>query len=183
MKMILIIVGHSGAGKSTVATEFLQIARYNSWDLLTFAKIGKNIANKKGFSRLGEYFEGTDRNVFKRELGEELLGEISVKMKKTEYLVIEGLVYYDIVLSIKNKYKKVLVVNIDVPYEIRIERIAEKLNTTLESARKNEKNKSKLKHTIGIDKVIDCADYILDGRKSVDILVEELARLVDNEWS
>lgn len=175
MKKILIIVGNSGAGKSTLAREYLQ---HNDYPLLTFREVGRKLAVKNGFTGIGEYFDGTDLMVFKRDLGRELLKEISDKMLITDFLVIEGLIFCDIVLAVKNKYKNVLVVNIDVPYEIRIKRIAQKLSTTLEGAIENEDNKAKLKLALGMDNVLNAADFTLDGRKSVQMLVDELIELV-----
>lgn len=183
MKRILIITGQSGAGKSTVAKEFLQFVQDGHSSLLTFGDVGKSLAIEKGFLRLGEYFEGTDTLIFKKELREALLKEISNKMQNSDFLVIEGLVYYDVVLAVKNTYKKVLIANIDVPYEIRIQRIAKKLRKTIQEAQENEKRKEKLKYTIGIDKVMECADYRLDGRKSVEEVVKELGQFVDSSWT
>lgn len=176
MKSILIIVGHSGAGKSTLAKEYILCKEY---PLLTFRDVGKELAIKNGFSSLGTYFNSTNTMVFKKDLGEELLKKIYDKMLKTDVLIIEGLVFWDVVLSIKNIYKNVLVVNIDTPYEIRIERIAQKLRVTLQEAYENEKSKAKLKFALGIDDVLNRADFTLDGRKPVKMLVEELGQFID----
>lgn len=182
MKKILIITGYSGAGKSTVAKEFLRFAQDDSPALLTFGEVGKRLAVKNGFERLGEYFENTETVVFKEKLRRALLAEIDHKIQNTDFLVVEGLVYYDVVLAVKDTYKKVLLVKIDVPYEIRVQRIAEKLEKTIQEAQENEKRKAKLKYTIGIDKVMECADYRIDGRKPVEEVAAELVRLVECNW-
>lgn len=179
MKSIVIIVGHSGAGKSTLAKEYIQ---YKEYPLLAFRDVGKKLAMENGFSSLGKYFEGTDTTVFKRDLGNQLLKEICDKMLKTDFLVIEGLVFFDVIVSVKNTYENVMVVNIDTPYEIRIERIAQKLGVSLQEAYENEKRKAKLKFALGIDEVLDNANYKLDGRKPVKMLVEELAHFVDYKY-
>lgn len=179
MKSILIIVGHSGAGKTTLAKEYVQCKEY---PLLAFRDVGKKLAMEKGFSSLGKYFDGTDTTVFKNDLGRQLLKEISEKMLKNDFLVIEGLVFFDVVVSVKNSYENVMIVNIDTPYEIRIERIAQKLGVSLQEAFENEESKARLKLTLGIDEVLESANFKVDGRKPVKILVEELERFVESKY-
>ena len=80
---------------------------------------------------------------------------------------------------IRKKFLNVLIFNIEVPYEIRVKRIADRLSVTIKEAQKVEKEKADLKEAIGIENVLKNCEYILDGRKSIQELIEEFIGLVE----
>lgn len=176
MKGILVIVGRSGSGKSTIAKE---LSLYYKQPLLTFSKMGRELARKKGLSNLKEYYVSANEKEFRDELGQHLMEEISMGLQKSNFVIIDDLIYDKVVLMIRKKFLNVLIFNIEVPYEIRVKRIADRLSVTIKEAQKVEKEKADLKEAIGIENVLKNCEYILDGRKSIQELIEEFIGLVE----
>ena len=55
---------------------------------------------------------------------------------------------------------------------IRYERISKRLSITIEQAKKENEIKERLKDEVGIDRLIESADYIIDGNQSINEIFE-----------
>lgn len=168
---VIIIVGHTGAGKTVVASK---LSEYYSVPLLTFSGLGKVLATAKGYKRLRDYFAYNPPETFKSELNSHLVKNILKHKKKNQMLIVEGLISADAIDQLRNKLDDVHVFYLDVPKEIRIERICQRLRCTVEEAEQEECLKNNIKETLGINEVIAASDYVIDGTQTVDSIIDEI---------
>ena len=67
---------------------------------------------------------------------------------------------------------------IDVPDQIRWERIAQREDVTLEEAAEIDRSKERGKQKSGLSRVIDQADHVLDGNRTTEALAREVIRVL-----
>ncbi len=64
---------------------------------------------------------------------------------------------------------------------IRYERISQRLSITIGQAKKENEIKEHLKNEVGIDKLIENADYVIDGNKSEDEVFEATKQFIEEQ--
>ena len=62
---------------------------------------------------------------------------------------------------------------------IRYERISKRLSITIEQAKKENEMKERLKDEVGIDRLIESADYVIDGNKSINEVFEDAKQFIE----
>ena len=62
---------------------------------------------------------------------------------------------------------------------IRYERISKRLSITIEQAKKENEIKERLKDEVGIDRLIESADYVIDGNKSINEVFEDAKQFIE----
>jgi dephospho-CoA kinase len=174
---IVLIVGYTGAGKTTVADK---LSTDRQAQLLTFKALGQELASTKGYEKLRDYFGATSPEISRRELDKFLqykIEEVLNNMNIDERLVIDGLISPGTVLWLKNTYENVSIIYLNVPRALRLSRICERLKCTQSEAKQEERLKNGIKQSMGIDTVIESADYHVDGTRCVWEIVDDIARL------
>lgn len=175
MKKIFIITGRTGAGKSTLCK---RLESHFNYPLLTFASMGKKFANANGYNRIRECHLAMGIEVFKREISKHILETISEQLKKCDNVIIDGLYIDDVVSTLKENYNcKMLYLKTD--DDIRYERISERLSITIEQAKEENAIKERLKDEVGIEKLIENADYLIDGNKTADEVFEDTKQYIE----
>ena len=82
-------------------------------------------------------------------------------------VIVDGLYIYDVVRVLKENYNcKIMYLETD--NNIRYERISKRLSITIEQAKKENEIKERLKNEVEIDRLIESADYVIDGKKCID---------------
>lgn len=174
MKKIFIITGRTGAGKTTLCK---RLEEYFNYPLLTFASMGKKFANANGYNRIRECHLAMELNEFKTKISRYILNIIDEQLENSEIVLIYGLYIDDVVRILKENYNcKMMYLQTD--DNIRYERVAQRLSITIEQAKKENEIKERLKNEVGIEKIIQNADYIIDGNKSMDEVFEDTKQFI-----
>lgn len=172
MKKILVVVGHTGAGKSTICKNISDI--YNI-PLMSFASLGKAFSNNLGYKRIRECYKEIGAGKFKKEFSEYFFNCITERLTKCDAMIIDGLYIDDVAEMCKQKYST-LFVYIDVPKEICVKRVSERMYTS-ENVYSEYSLKEDLKEHLGNDTVIANADTIIDGTKDREIVLKNMLDL------
>lgn len=172
MKKILVVVGHTGAGKSTICKNISDM--YNI-PLISFASAGKDFSNNLGYKRIRECYKEIGVEKFKKEFSEFFFNCITDHITKCDALIIDGL-YIDDVADICKQNYSTLFVYIDVPKEICVRRVSERMHTS-ENVYSEYSLKEDLKEHLGNDAVIANADAIIDGTKDREIVLRDMLDL------
>lgn len=163
---ILIIVGHSGSGKSTVAKELHEKTGY---ELLGFSYAGCELSSLTKFeSRFAE-------------INDYIYHCIINSAKKGSTVIVDGLASIDILNALFETAYRLRIYYLDTPYMERIERMASRHRCSLETAKQIEKSKAFGKANVGISDVLEFADVFLDGNRPVNCLVNEIIEDLKNE--
>ena len=165
-KNILIIAGHSGSGKSTVAKELHEKTGY---ELLGFSYAGRELANLKKFeSRFPE-------------INDYIYNCIINTVNNEGTVIVDGLASIDVLNNLFKTTYGVRIYYIETPYVERIKRMANRHGCSFDIAEKIEKSKAFGKANAGINDVLEFVDVLLDGNKSVSNLVNEIIEDLKNE--
>ena len=97
--------------------------------------------------------------------------DVLIRMKGN-ILVFDGLVSIGAVQILLNARVIMKICTLDAPYEVRIERLMERLKCERPRAINEEKLKAHRKEILGMSKVNELSDYVLDGTKSINELLE-----------
>ncbi len=176
MKEIYIIVGRTGAGKSTLCKK---LSEYFNYPLLSFAGMGKKFANLNGYNRIRDCRLGMGLYEFKIRLSEYFINIIKDQMKMNDNIIIDGL-YIDILLELLKESWSCKIIHIKTEDIIRYKRVSERLSCTLEQARIENEIKERIKNELGIDQFITNADYIVDGNKTMDEVFLSTKQFIEN---
>lgn len=107
----------------------------------------------------------------KRKYLGHILNIINKQLSNRDVVIVDGLYIDDVVRVLKENYNcKMMYLETD--NNIRYERISERLCITIEQAKKENEIKERLKDEVGIDTLIESADYVIDGNKSINEIFE-----------
>ena len=174
MKKIFIITGRTGAGKSTLCQK---LEEYFNYPLLSFASMGKKFANANGYNRIRECHLAMGLNEFKTKISQHILNIINEQLSNSDVVIVDGLYIDDVVRILKENYNcKTMYLETD--NNIRYERISKRLFITIEQAKKENEIKERLKDEVGIDTLIESADYVIDGNKSINEVFEDAKQFI-----
>ena len=173
MKKILIIVGHTGAGKSTICQCLMELY---SVPLISFANVGKSFSNSLGYKRIRDCYKNIGSVEFKKMFSEYFWDRILECLSKSDFLIIDGLYLDDIAKKLKYLYET-LCVYINVPEDICIKRVADRLGKTYESVVNEYKLKENLKEHLGSEYIISYADVTVDGIKDKVSVYKDIVEL------
>jgi len=176
MKKIVIIVGKTGAGKSTLCRK---IADTSQFKLLSFAKAGKEFARSKGYEHIRECYHDLGKEIFAKDFTEFFSQIINDKINSFSNVVIDGLYVESIALRLKEHYS-VLIIDIDVPLEICLQRIFNRENNGFIDVKKEYSSKEELKTHLGSNAIIELADIVIDGTDDSDTVYNSVQRCISN---
>lgn len=174
MKNIFIITGRTGAGKTTLCKKLEADLNY---PLLTFASMGKSFANENGYNKIRECHLAMGKEEFNPKISEYMLNIIKETFNTYDTIIADGLYMYELIRTLKKHYN-CTVIYLKLEENIRYERIAQRLESTIEEARKENEIKERLKDDAGIVSVIEDADYIIDGRKKEEDVFDTAKKLI-----
>lgn len=172
-KKILVVVGHTGAGKSTICKH---LSNMYGIPLISFASVGKDFSNRLGYKRIRECYKNIGAVKFKKEFSEYFSNSITEYLTKCDSLIVDGL-YLDNIADMCKQRHNTLFVHIDVPKEICMRRVAERLDVSIENVYSEYNLKEDLKEHLGNDSVIAHADVVIDGTKDREIVLNEMIKL------
>lgn len=159
-KIIFVIAGHTGSGKTSIAKA---MGMLHDMPIVSFSKCGKKVAKEKGFQRIREYWNSTSKNSFRKKVSNEIIHEVEENIEQADSLIIEGL-YDDNILNIlKQKNFHVIIVYLDVSEHTRIMRITKRTGFPINQVLQENKDKEDIKISLGINGIMNAADYIIDG--------------------
>lgn len=99
-------------------------------------------------------------------------------MNVNNFIIIDGLYIDNVVKVLKKNYNcKIMYLKTD--DNIRYERISQRLYITIEQAKKENEIKERLKDDVGIDRLIENTDFIINGNKSIDNVFETTKRFME----
>ncbi len=177
MKRIFIITGRTGAGKSTLCQ---RLEKYFNYPLLTFASMGKKFANANGYNRIRECHLAMGLNEFKTKISQHILNIMNEQLNTNDIIIVDGLYIDEVVRILKENYNcKMIYLKTD--DNIRYERISQRLSITIEKAKKENEIKEHLKDDVGIDTLIENADYVINGNKSKDEVFEATKQFIEEQ--
>ena len=175
MKRIFIITGRTGAGKSTLCNH---LEEYFKVPLLSFATMGKKFANANGYERIRECHLAMELNEFKTKISQYILNIINEELVICDTIIMDGLYIDDVIKVLKENYNcKVVYLKTD--DDVRYKRISERLSITIEQAKKENEIKERLKNDVGINWLIENANYVVDGNQSVDEVFENIKQFMN----
>lgn len=170
--IIVVIAGDSGSGKTTVAR---MLHEYYCVPLLTFSSMGKELSEMKGYSRLRDFFLNCPQEIFCSELNDYLTKKILAFSEGNSCFIVEGLISSQVIKTLKNEFKNIYIVTIQVDESVRIKRIATRLSCSTKDAMDENALKSRIKKILGIDEITALSNYIVDGnRKESEVFNEFL---------
>lgn len=173
-QVIFVIAGRTGAGKSTVS-DYMSNA-YNL-RLLSFAEMGKQYSLLRGFDRLRDCYAAFDRDMFKTSLSQFMRSYIRQQSIDSPSLVIDGLYAWDVVADLRVDYR-LIVIYISVSEDIRYDRISARLGVSKSEAAKENELKERIKKTLGSEKLLSNADFIVNGDLGLDAVKESIDSLM-----
>lgn len=175
MKKIFIITGRTGAGKSTLCQ---RLEEYFKYPLLSFASMGKKFANSNGYNRIRECYLAMGLNEFKTKMSQYILNIINKQLSNSDIVIVDGLYIDDVIGILKENYN-CKIIYLRTNNSIRYERISQRLSIAIEEAKKENQIKERLKDEVGIDRLIENADYIINGNKSIDQVFEVTKKFME----
>ena len=173
MKKILIIVGHTGAGKSTICRYLANL--YNA-SLISFADVGKNFSNDLGYKRIRECYKDIGTTKFKELFSDFFFIKITETLTKCDFLIVDGLYLDDIFSKLKLVYST-LAIYIDVPESVCKMRIANRMGISIGNIDGEYDLKEEMKEKLGNGYVINHADIVVDGKMKKDVICKEIEKL------
>ena len=149
---IIIIIGHTGAGKTTLAQA---LGKKYGLSVLSFHDAGKELASTENgslrFNEIASYlYEG-----------------IVSAANTNKPVIADGLAVAGVVERLIASEYAVKTIYLDTPYELRIERIRQRHFWSAEAAENIERSKADGKDKGGIASVIGMADVVFNGSRQV----------------
>ena len=176
MKKIFIITGRTGAGKSTLCN---QLQEYFKYPLLSFAIMGKKFANANGYNRIRECYLAMELKEFKTKILQYILNVIKEELSECDAIIMDGIYIDDVVKKLKEDYIcKLIYLKTD--DDTRFKRISDRLSITIEQAKKENEIKKQLKNEVGINELIELADYVIDGNQSKEKIFKNTKQFISN---
>ncbi len=161
---IIVIIGHTGAGKSTLCKK---LASHYKAKLLSFAKEGKAFSIKNGYSRIRDCYSGLGEETFVSSFSTFFSNNIEKEINKSHFIIIDGLYEQNIALKLKNEYDAQFIL-IDVPIKDCLSRIAMRNNLTFSEVESEYVIKESVKNSLGNMNVLNMADLTVDGRMTIE---------------
>lgn len=177
MKNIIVIIGHTGAGKSTLCKK---LALHYKAKLLSFAEEGKVFSIQNGYKRIRDCYSGLGKETFVSSFSSFFSNNIEREIKNNKFIIIDGLYEQNIALKLKNKYDAKFIL-IDVPINICLSRIARRNDLTYFEVKNEYAVKESVKDSLGNRNVLDMADLTVDGRKNIEEVYSYITNAI-NEY-
>ena len=177
MCTVFIIAGKTGAGKSTIS-EWINLKF--GFPVISFANIGKTFALNHGKKRLRECYQTMEKTIFVHSLTDAIKSTIRGAVDNNEVLIIDGLYAYDAIQDLR-KTCKVIVIYIQVKDSARYARISKRLEIEEYSAKKEDQLKEQIKTVLGNNRILEAADYLINGNASLDSVKESIRKIVLKE--
>ena len=163
-KEICIIIGHSGCGKSTLCN---MLSEKLGCESLGFSYAGRTLAGEddpESFDRIQDY----------------IFSCVEAALERSPLLILDGFASDKLVDRIRQNGWKCTIFFLDVPDEMRWERIARREGVSREKGEEIDRSKEAGKQKSGLGAVIAQADHRLDGRKTTETLAEEVGSILKN---
>ena len=177
MCKVFIIAGKTGAGKSTIS-EWINIEF--GFPVISFANIGKTFALNHGKKRLRECYQTMEKTIFVHSLTDAIISTIHGAVDNNDVLIVDGLYAYDAIQDMR-KTCKVIVIYIQAEDSARYARISKRLEIGEYSAKKEDQLKEQIKTDLGNNRILEAADYLINGNASLDSVKESIKKIVLKE--
>ena len=166
---IIVIIGHSGAGKSTLAKK---LGEFFSCETLNFSYAGQALASENAGSLR---FEEINNYIFQCILAAACRDHI---------VIVDGLASDKIVHQLSCIGYSMNILFLDTPYDKRIQRMMHRELCSREEAVMIERIKAEGKAQSGLLKVIQNANFRIDGSKAIEYITQEatsyIEKILDN---
>lgn len=172
---IIVIIGHTGAGKSTLCKKLA--SRYKA-KLVSFADEGKTFSIENGYSRIRDCYSGLGEEAFVSLFSEFFSNNIEKAINKSNFVIIDGLYEQNIALKLKNSYGAKFIL-IDVPINVCFSRIASRNNLTFAEVESEYAIKESVKDSLGNTYVLNMADLTVDGRMTIEEVYSYITNRID----
>lgn len=170
-KKIIVIVGHTGAGKTTVSSE---LSALYSLPIVSFANCGKEFAKSNNFERIRDCWTSMGKKQFSEGITRTMMQRVEQVLAESDALIIDG-IYDEITIGkIRSRYDDVKSVYLVVPDEIRFNRIAKRCADTMVRVNNENERKEQIKVALGIEKVLSKADYFINATGNVESIVQKI---------
>lgn len=176
MCYVLVIAGKTGAGKTTI-TECIG-KKYNCVTL-SFAEMVKQFAKQQGHKRLRNCYKMMNREEFVSALTSYIKSVSLNTVIDNNVVVIDGLYSYDVIQELR-KNSNTIVIYIRVNKEIRYSRIAKRIGTNIAQTIEEDNTKEEIKIALGNDRIIEAADYIIDGNRPIELVMQDVYDILNN---
>ncbi len=170
-RTIIVIVGHTGAGKTTVSAE---LGKRYSLPVISFANCGKQFAKNNNYEHIQDCWNSMQKQEFRKGIAAMILGSVDKELSKSGGLIIDGIYDNMTLMEIRKHYSGVKAVYLMVPKKIRFDRIAKRCGYTIAEVIKENNRKEQIKSYLGIEKVLGNADYFIDATESVGSVVQNI---------
>lgn len=141
--------------------------------------MGKEFANANGYNRIRECHLAMGLQEFKTKISQYIFNRIKEELSRYDTIIIDGLYIDDVVIKLKENYNcKVIYLKTD--DDVRYKRIGERLSITIEQAKKENEIKERLKNEVGINELIEVADYVVDGNLSTEKVFENTQQWISD---
>ena len=177
MCKVIIIAGKTGAGKITIS-EWINLEY--GFPVISFANIGKTFALNRGKKRLRECYQTMEKAVFVHSLTDAIKTTIRSYVDNNEILIIDGLYACDVIEDLRETCI-VIIIYIQVKDSTRYARISKRLDIDEYSAKKEDYLKEQIKTVLGNNRILETADYLIDGNEPLDSVKEKIEKIVLQE--
>lgn len=179
MKKVFLIGGMSESGKSTVGRYFIS----KGIKRLKFVTYLRRVMEKEGAT--GDFQEWNDRTEVTRRgwLWDRFIEEfeIALKEEKIKYCCVESLYRPEFGQFVKTRLgeDKVIIVYVDIPLEIRLQRQIIRQNlSSLDEAKKYLLPRDAKKEEWGTPRIKEIADVVLDNSGTINELYKQIEEMI-----
>jgi dephospho-CoA kinase len=173
---VWIIAGYTGVGKTTLVKMLIEKTNVN---VLSFRNIVKQFCQRKGYKGVRDYFRSVSESQFVSNINSCVLSEVNRMFEYPSDFIIEGLPSISVVEKLRS-YKDIstTVIYLEASAEIRENRVRQRAVFTPEDAEGEEFTKNQFKVSLGLERVITSADYVVDATRNPNAILEDLISII-----
>ena len=173
---IFAIVGFSGSGKTSLVR---LLEKNHSMYTISYRSLLRKFILPIGYDGVQDYFSKVDARCFRESLDDFALKEILSVIQRTSLpIVVDGLYSSFVYKSLKSSSDiDVKVIYINASSNIRLERLEARVNSK-DGARDEELTRNGFKRVLGIELVIQQADYEINGNNDFEDVYCDLEKIV-----
>jgi dephospho-CoA kinase len=173
---VWIIVGYTGVGKTILANMLIEKINVK---VLSFRKIVKDFCQQIGYMGVRNYFGSVTELQFINNIDDCVLSEINRMLECSADLIVEGLPSISVIENLRSRMDVTTnVIYLEASAEIRENRVFQRSVITSEDAKSEEFTKNQFKISLGLEKVIASADYVVDATRKPNEILDDLISVI-----